>query len=51
MSREETMPAPAVGRQLGLALRVTPLVMVLTALGAELLTLGNKVTNLLFLIK
>lgn len=51
MSREETVPAPARGRQLGLDLRVTPLVMVLTATGAELLTPGNKVTNLLFVIK
>lgn len=45
------MPAPATGRQLGLVLQVTPLVMMLTASDAELLTSGNKVTNLLFLIK
>lgn len=48
---EETVPAPAMGRQLGLALQVTPLVMVLAASDAELLMSGNKITNLLFLIK
>lgn len=37
VSREETVPAPAMGRQLGLALGVTPLVTVLTASDAELL--------------
>lgn len=42
MSHEETMPVPVMGRQLGLALRVTPLVTVLTASDAELLTSGKK---------
>lgn len=45
MSHEETMPVPVMGRQLGLALRVTPLVTVLTASDAELLTSGKKITS------
>lgn len=45
------MAITVTGRALELALRATPLVMVMTASDAELLTLGNKVTNLLFLIK